>query len=62
MDALLKPREVKEKLQVSLSFVYTLIRTGELSCVKLGGKAVRVRQVDLEAYIESHLSGGKNGK
>ncbi|MDO5739549.1 MAG: helix-turn-helix domain-containing protein [Ornithinimicrobium sp.] len=44
--------DVAETLNVSLSQVQSLVRTGDLRGVKLGGRGVwRVEDVELEAYI-----------
>lgn len=45
--------DVAETLNVSLSQVKSLVRTGTLVGVKLGGRGVwRVENVELEAYIQ----------
>lgn len=45
--------DVAETLNVSLSQVKSLVRSGELVGVKLGGRGVwRVENVELEAYIQ----------
>lgn len=45
--------DVAETLNVSLSQVKALVRSGELAGVKLGGRGVwRVENVELEAYIQ----------
>lgn len=45
--------DVAETLNVSLSQVKALVRSGELVGVKLGGRGVwRVEDVELEAYIQ----------
>lgn len=45
--------DVAETLNVSLSQVKALVRSGELVGVKLGGRGVwRVENVELEAYIQ----------
>lgn len=49
---LLRTKEVAERLAVSPSMAWKLIATGELRAVRIG-RAVRVRPVDLEAYIAS---------
>ena len=51
---LLKARDVAAFLNVSRSFAYHLIQTGELPTVRLG-KSVRVRPQDLQAYIEQNI-------
>lgn len=51
---LLKAGEVAACLNVSRSFAYHLIQTGELPTVRLG-KACRVRPQDLTEYIEKNL-------
>ncbi|MGD8150141.1 helix-turn-helix transcriptional regulator [Ornithinimicrobium sp. Y1694] len=45
--------DVAETLNVSLSQVKALVRTGDLQGVKLGGRGVwRVENTELEAYIQ----------
>ena len=56
MDALplplLKPSEVAGVLNVTVSQVYTLMRSGELPALKIGRKGVwRVSREALEAYL-----------
>jgi excisionase family DNA binding protein len=61
-EQLLTPEQVAERLQLS---VYTVLeylrkghpRGGKLRGVKLG-KHWRVREADLQAFIEAHLSNG----
>ena len=53
---LLKPKEVAERLNVSRSQAYVLIRDGLIPHLRLG-RCVRVRQEDLEEFIESNMSG-----
>ncbi len=52
---LLKPRQLAEKLNVSLSTVYGLIESRRISCHRIGrGRgAVRVSEEDLAAYLAS---------
>lgn len=52
---LLKPRELADRLNVSLSTVYGLIESGKLACHRIGcGRgAVRVSEDDLTEYLES---------
>lgn len=52
---LLKAEEVASIMDVSKSFVYLLIRTGELPAVRFG-TAVRVRPEDLDEFISSSLT------
>lgn len=58
IEPLLKPREVAAILSVSRSHVYQLISSGQIPSVRVGERTVRVRRSDLEAYIESRVSGG----
>jgi excisionase family DNA binding protein len=51
---LMKASDVAACLNVSRSFAYHLIQTGELPAVRLG-KACRVRPQDLVEYIEKNL-------
>jgi excisionase family DNA binding protein len=49
---LLKPSEVASVLNVTVSQVYTLMRSGELPALKIGRKGVwRVSREALEAYL-----------
>jgi len=50
---LLKPLEVAALLRISRSFAYQLMQTGEIPVVRIG-TACRVRQQDLEEYIEKN--------
>lgn len=46
--------EVAERLRVSTMTIYRLIRSGELPAVRIG-RNYRVRQGDLEAYLEAQV-------
>jgi excisionase family DNA binding protein len=48
---LLKATEVAELLGISKSFVYNLMKRGEIPTVRLG-TALRVKQSDLEEFIK----------
>ena len=52
---LLTAADVARQLQVSKAFAYSLMKRGELACVRLG-RAVRVRPDDLDRYIASKVS------
>lgn len=52
---LLKADEVAAILGVSKSFVYQIVRTGQLPAVHIG-TAVRVRPEDLEAFVQENLA------
>ena len=43
-------------LGVSLSFLYALIRRGELQKIKLGGRAAGIRRSDLDAWINTQAT------
>ena len=50
----LKPEEVSKVLNVTVSQVYTLMRSGELRAVKIGRRGVwRVGKTELDEYIGS---------
>lgn len=51
---LLTAGEVAEMLRVSTMTVYRLIRAGELPAVRVG-RSYRVRQGDLDGYLEDQL-------
>src|SRR5215208_7968138 len=50
---LLSIPEVCQELGMGKSWVYQRIRSGEIPSVKLGGKVIKVRREDLEAYLQS---------
>ena len=52
---LLKAREVAEQLNVSRSFAYALMQSGQIPIVQLG-RAVRVRPEDLDEFIRLNLT------
>ena len=52
---LLKSEEVAKILHVSRSFVYLLMKRGDIPAVHVGS-AVRVRPEDLERYINSNAT------
>jgi len=55
---LLTGADVALRLQICLSLAYRLMRTGELPSVRFG-RTVRVREQDLEEFIQRNLK--KNG-
>jgi len=57
MSKLLKAEEVAERLSVSRSFAYSLMKTGQLPTVHLG-RSVRVNPRDLEDYINLNTTRG----
>jgi excisionase family DNA binding protein len=60
-DKLLKPEEVAERLQLSPFTVLDYLRSKRLRGVKLD-RHWRVREVDLQAFIEAHLADGEQGQ
>lgn len=52
---LLNAGEVASILNISLGFAYQLMKRGDVPTIHLG-RAVRVRPVDLELYIEKNAS------
>jgi excisionase family DNA binding protein len=56
-DKLLTPEQVAERLQLSPFTVLDYLRTKRLRGVKLD-RHWRVREVDLQAFIEAHLANG----
>jgi len=51
----LTPEEVADALSVSRHTIYRLIERGNIPTVRIG-RLHRVRKVDLERWIEEHLS------
>lgn len=54
IEKLLRPEEVSDILRLSKSQTYSLIRSGELTSVRIR-HSVRVRREDLENYIKNGL-------
>lgn len=54
MTKLLQIRRVAEALDCSKRYVYTLIELGELKCIRLGVRGLRVDQRSLTDYLERH--------
>jgi excisionase family DNA binding protein len=57
---LLSVNEVAEVLGMGRSWVYQQIRAGEIPSVQLGG-TVKVKQKDLEEYVEKHTRSRRGG-
>ncbi len=49
--------EVQDRLRVSRSTVYRLIRAGELDVIHIGA-AIRISEESLESYIATHMTFG----
>ena len=61
-ENLLKGGQVAEILHVSLSFAYLLMKRGDIPTVRIG-KLIRVRQADLDRYIqERSIKNSKESK
>jgi excisionase family DNA binding protein len=58
---LLRIEEVAEILQVSRSYCYQLVQTGQLPAVKLG-RSRRIRIQDALDFIEANVSNGAQFK
>jgi excisionase family DNA binding protein len=56
---LLKAEQVAEILNIGLSKAYQLMQTGEIPTIRFN-RSVRVRQSDLEEFIEKCWSGWKD--
>ena len=56
-DQLMTVREVAEHMRVSTMTVYRLIKAGELSAVRVG-KNFRIRESDLQAYLDGCTTSG----
>jgi excisionase family DNA binding protein len=61
-EKLLNAGQVAEKLGISRSKAYRMLRLSEIPAIKMG-KNVRVSSEDLNQYIENHKTykGGQNG-
>lgn len=56
--ALLSVADVADVLAVSIRTIRRMIASGELPTVRFG-RAIRVRQIDLDALIGRQLQGGR---
>jgi excisionase family DNA binding protein len=52
---LLKASEVAERLQISRTQAYRLMKIGEIPAIRVGS-SVRVKRSDLEEYIEKNMT------
>jgi excisionase family DNA binding protein len=59
-DKLLNVRQVAKRLAIDYPNIYRMIKAGVLPCVRIGiGRGViRVKESDLEAYIERKRNEG----
>lgn len=50
----LTPKDVAERLSLSLTAVYAIIEAGELPCIRVGAHRgrIRIEEAELIAYIE----------
>lgn len=54
--------DVAEELSVNMPQVRSLVRSGELPAIKVGGRGVwRVERTELEAYIERQYAATREG-
>ena len=59
-DRLLTVSQVAEKLNMSKATVYSKTKMGEIPSVKFG-ETIRVKESDLENYIDSNIQKPKEG-
>ena len=55
MTDMLTRKEAAARLAVSLRTLDGLIARGQLPAYRIGPKAVRLREADLEAYVAGHV-------
>lgn len=51
--SLLNVEQIMERLNVSAPTVYKLLKSGELKCVRIGGRKL-VTEAELERFINQH--------
>ena len=54
-------QEAADRLRVTRMTIYNLIKAGELPTIHVG-RAVRIRNIDIEHYIERHSSQSRREK
>lgn len=52
METFYTPRDLSKILKVSEVYVYKLTREGKIPFVRIGGKTLRFRESEIEAWIE----------
>lgn len=57
---LLTVKEVASHLRVSEMSIYRMIKTGEMAATRVG-KHFRIREDDVDNYLESRYTGNGNG-
>jgi len=58
MSNLLRPRDVAERLSISLRSVYTLLSSKELPSIRVGEGSVRVTPAALDEYVQQQTKRG----
>lgn len=56
-DQLLTARVVAERLNLSTETVLAWVRTGKLPAFRLPGGAIRIREEELEAWLQARATG-----
>lgn len=56
-SVLLTVAEARDQLQIGETFICDQIAKGRLPVVRLG-RAIRIRQSDLDNWVEGHVEGG----
>jgi len=54
---LLKVVAVAERLGISIPHTYRLAATGEIPCIRIGGKAIRFEEAAVDRFIQEHRRG-----
>lgn len=54
---LLKVASVAERLGISIPHTYRLAATGEIPCIRIGGKAIRFEEAAVDRFIRGHRHG-----
>ena len=57
VSRLLRPDDVARRLNISKSLAYRLLEQGQIPTVRFN-RTVRVRQADLDAFVERSYSSG----
>ena len=52
--ALLKVGDVARRLGISIPHTYRLAASGQLACVRIGGKALRFEEAAVDRFIREH--------
>lgn len=55
MEKLLNTKEAANLIGVTYRYLLELIKRGEIAIVRIGKRAIRIREADLQRWVESNI-------